>query len=373
MNPPPLRQIWVDLLPLRAEGVNGGARPFILSLLRQLAEARPDAQLWCSTHPLLVEAPDALRTLANVHCAPLRGWGPWRSAPARAQLLFCPFGPPSVPSRGLPVVSTFYDLQVLAYPHFFTAGERRERQRHLGQLRRHARRIAAISHFSRQEGLRHGLDPGRLRVIPIQVPPSPSTSSVGPAPLGLTAGNYLLFPANLWPHKNHELLFTAFAMACAQGLPPQLQLVCTGEGGERREQLQQLCRGLQIAERVLLPGYVEATTLEALYAHSLAVVFPSLYEGFGMPVIEAMARRIPVCCSNSTALAEVAGDGALLIDPRHPGQLASAMRQLASDGELRQQLIERGVEQAQRYQQPAAMATAYWQLMDEAHRAGPLA
>lgn len=370
MNQAALERIWVDLLPLQAGGVNGGAKPFILELLAQLTARHPAVQFCCSVQPELAAClPSGLRA-PNLLCQTMSR-RPWKARPRGAQLLFCPFGPPSVPSRGLPVVSVFYDLQVLAYPSFFSPEERRQRLGHLRQLRQQAQRIAAISEFSCQEGLRHGLDPQRLRTIPIQIPP-PQADTANHPPLDLTSGGYLLYPANLWPHKNHELLFTAFAMACAQGLPPQLKLVCTGDGLQRRQGLEQLCQGLQIGERVLLPGYVSQADLQALYAHSLAVVFPSLYEGFGMPVIEAMARRIPVCCSNSTALAEVAGDAALLVDPRHPQQIATALLRLAGHQELRQQLVNRGLQQSQQFLQPSAMAAAYWQLFEEAFRAGAL-
>ena len=370
MNGAALERIWVDLLPLQAGGVNGGAKPFILELLAQLTARHPDVQFCCSVQRELAACPPNELRAANLRYQAVSR-RPWKMRPRSTQLLFCPFGPPSVPSRGLPVVSVFYDLQVLAYPNFFSPAERRQRLRHLRQLQQSAQRIAAISEFSRQEGLRQGLDRQRLRTIPIQIPP-PTANTANQPPLHLTSGGYLLYPANLWPHKNHELLFTAFAMACAQGLPPDLKLVCTGDGLHRRESLQQLCQGLQITERVLLPGYVSPNALQALYTHGLAVVFPSLYEGFGMPVIEAMARRIPVCCSNTTALSEVAGDAALLVDPRHPQQIATALVRLATDATLRQQLMNRGLQQAQQFLQPSAMADAYWRLFEEAHRAGPL-
>lgn len=370
MNPPVLTTIWVDLLPLQAGGVNGGAKPFILELLAQLATRHPAVQFCCSVQPDLATWLPSELEAANLQCTSISR-RPWKVRPRGAQLLFCPFGPPSVPSRGLPVVSIFYDLQVQAYPSFFSPSERKQRLGHLRQLRQKAQRIAAISHFSHQEGLLHGLAPQRLRPIPIQIPPPTQDPSAAP-PLDLSCGSYLLYPANLWPHKNHELLFSAFAMACAQGLPPQLKLVCTGDGLQRRQGLLELCEGLKIEHRVLLPGHVSSADLQVLYAHSLAVVFPSLYEGFGMPVIEAMARRIPVCCSNSTALAEVAGDAALLVDPRHPQQIATALLRLAGDRALRQHLINRGLQQAQHYLQPSAMADAYWALFEEAFQAGPL-
>jgi glycosyltransferase involved in cell wall biosynthesis len=122
---------------------------------------------------------------------------------------------------------------------------------------------------------------------------------------------------------------------------------------------------------VLFPGFVQENDLESLYHHCLAVVFPSLYEGFGMPVIEAMARGIPVACSNSTALQEVAGDAAILFHPAHPQQITAALLRLAQEPELREQLIQRGLQQAEQYSQVAVMAEAYWDLLLEAHAAGP--
>jgi glycosyltransferase involved in cell wall biosynthesis len=177
---------------------------------------------------------------------------------------------------------------------------------------------------------------------------------------------FLLYPANLWRHKNHELLFTAFAMARQQGLDPNLKLVCSGDGVDRLQELRKVASRLGLADAVLLPGFVSDATMQALYRHALAVVFPSLYEGFGMPVIEAMGQGLPVACSNSTALQEVAGSAALLFHPGCPQEIAAALHRLSEDGELRGTLIARGREQAQRYQDPDAMADQYWDLFCEA-------
>jgi glycosyltransferase involved in cell wall biosynthesis len=177
---------------------------------------------------------------------------------------------------------------------------------------------------------------------------------------------FLLYPANLWRHKNHELLFTAFAMARQQGLDPNLKLVCSGDGVDRLQELRKVASHLGLADAVLLPGFVSDATMQALYRHALAVVFPSLYEGFGMPVIEAMGQGLPVACSNSTALQEVAGSAALLFHPGCPQEIAAALHRLSEDGELRGTLIARGREQAQRYQDPDAMADQYWDLFGEA-------
>lgn len=365
--PAPLRHVWVDLLPMLPGGTNGGAKPFIINLLTDLARQQPEASFSCSTSTLALADLQAQLNLPNLHLTMANRRRRWCARPSGAQVLFCPFGPATLPRRGLPVVSTFYDLQVLAYPDFFRPVERRQRLTHLHQLQRQACRIAAISQFSRSEGIRHGLDPARISAIPIQMPGPPAQPSDEP-PLGLRSRRFVLYPANLWPHKNHELLFSAFAMARHQGLPNDLTLVCTGDGQGRLEQLRRLATGLQLQQQLLLPGYVNEAELESLYSHCLAVVFPSLYEGFGMPVIEAMARGVPVCCSNNTALAEVAGDAALLVDPRHPQQIAQSLLRLAGDLELRQRLSQRGRRQARLYSNPAAMAKAYWQLLADAQQ-----
>nr|WP_254998758.1 glycosyltransferase family 1 protein [Cyanobium sp. Maggiore-St4-Cus] len=236
-----------------------------------------------------------------------------------------------------------------------------------------ASRIAAISHFSHQEAIKHGADPGRIRAIPIRMARSRSAVPMERPPFHLVSGRFFLYPANLWRHKNHELLLTAFAMARQQGLLHDFILVCTGDGVGRLEELRKLSADLGLNESVLLPGFIQEDELEGLYQHSLAVVFPSLYEGFGMPVIEAMARGIPVACSNTTALGEVAGDAALLFHPGNPQQIATALLQLAKDPALRHSLIKQGLKQATPYAQAEVMAQQYWELLSEAHAAGSMA
>jgi glycosyltransferase involved in cell wall biosynthesis len=234
-----------------------------------------------------------------------------------------------------------------------------------------ASRIAAISSFSRQEAIKHGADPDRIRAIPINMIRSPKAKPIEQPPLNLVSGRFFLYPANLWRHKNHEVLINAFAMARQQALPSDLKLVCTGDGVDRLEPLRELAEQLGLAESVLLPGFVCDSDLEGLYQHALAMVFPALYEGFGMPIIEAMASGLPVTCSETTALKEVAGEAALLFHPGNPQQIANALSQLARDPTLRHELIERGLSQAEIYAQPAVMAQKYWELFQEAHAAKP--
>jgi glycosyltransferase involved in cell wall biosynthesis len=167
------------------------------------------------------------------------------------------------------------------------------------------------------------------------------------------------------------MLLTAFAMARKQGLPKDLQLVCTGDGQGRLKRLREVTSKLNLNESVVLPGFISDTDLEGLYQHALAVVFPSLYEGFGMPVIEAMARGIPVACSGTTALQEVVGEAALRFHPGNPQEIATALLQLVSDASLRSRLVKAGLRQASLYADSGAMADQYWDLFVEAFSAGP--
>ncbi|CAK6701999.1 glycosyltransferase family 1 protein [Synechococcus sp. CBW1107] len=404
--PPPLEHLWVDLTPMLPGGANGGAKPFILTLLTELARQHPQVRFDCTCRPeLLPELALASPLEPNLHVGPVipavaagrwlgsrrlgRAGRRWRrrlasrpgtpvetGQPNRgegAQLLYCPFGAPLLHRASLTTVSTFHDLQVQAYPDFFPAAARRERLEHFRQMLAKASRIAAISQFSRQEAIELGGDPGRIVVIPHRMALSRRAVPMAEPPCALPSGRFFLYPANLWRHKNHELLLSAFAMARHQGLPADLKLVCTGDGVDRLEPLRELAEQLGLAEAVLLPGFVSDAELEGLYQHALAVVFPSLYEGFGLPVIEAMARGLPVACSDTTALGEVAGEAALRFHPGHPQQIADALRQLAENPALRDRLIERGLSQADAYAQPAVMAQQYWELFQEAHAAGPVA
>ena len=392
---PPLKHVWIDLMPMLPGGANGGAKHFICQLLQQLAARNPQANFTAvcqaATVPELraIEATNLTlkiegdtdtkgtleqkrwlgsRRLARLHNKIIRRL---TQPPPEIQLLYCPFGVPLIKRSGPATVCTFYDLLVDAYPSFFPAEVQRERLGHFQRMADSATKIAAISKFSRDLAIKKGVEKERIQEIPIQIslpiPPDQSQSSEKMPPLALKHQNYFLYPANLWKHKNHELLFTAFGMARQQGLNTDMKLVCSGDGLDRLNELRDIAMGLGLADAIILPGFVTNTTLESLYHHALGVVFPSLYEGFGMPVIEAMARGIPVACSNTTALQEVAESGALLFHPGKPQEIADALILISGDADLRRRLIQQGRIQAKGYQDPCKMADEYWNLFIEAH------
>jgi glycosyltransferase involved in cell wall biosynthesis len=230
--------------------------------------------------------------------------------------------------RRPPAATTVLDLQHEEHPEFFARAERTYRKAVYGWTIRRSRIVIAISEHGRRTLIeRYRLAPERVRSIHLAVDHERFTAD------GSARGDYLLYPARPWPHKNHARLYAAFALLRAEH--PGLRLVLTGEGA-----FDGLPAGVEAH------GRVSTAELADLYRGAAAVVFPSLYEGFGMPVIEAMACGCPVASSNVTSLPEVAGDAARLFDPRDVDEIAAAV-----DDVLRnpQPWIARGLERAKAF------------------------
>jgi glycosyltransferase involved in cell wall biosynthesis len=163
---------------------------------------------------------------------------------------------------------------------------------------------------------------------------------------------YFLFLGTLQPRKNITRLIEAFARYCTDSADNDISLVLAGKRGWLIEQpLQLALNALPAAqrERIILTGYVEDGEVVPLYSGALALVFPSLYEGFGFPVLEAMHCGTPVLCSNTSSLPELAGDAALLVDPLNIEAIANGMAQLATDSALRDALVQKGYQQVTKF------------------------
>jgi glycosyltransferase involved in cell wall biosynthesis len=229
------------------------------------------------------------------------------------------------PVRRPPTVTTVLDLQHEEHPEFFGRAELTYRKRVYGWTVRRSRIVVAISEHGRQTLIeRYGLAPERVRAIHLAV------DHARFSPDGRPRGDYLLYPARPWPHKNHARLYAAFAHVRRER--PELRLVLTGEGEFGN-----------VPDGVDVRGRVSTDELVSLYRGAAAVVFPSLYEGFGMPVVEAMACGCPVACSNVTSLPEVVRDAARLFDPRDVDDIAAAIDEVLRNPEP---YVARGLERA---------------------------
>jgi glycosyltransferase involved in cell wall biosynthesis len=148
------------------------------------------------------------------------------------------------------------------------------------------------------------------------------------------------------PHKNLTALIDALAL-----IPPERRplLVVPGYGTWHERELGERAQHAGVSDDIRFLGWISGSELEGLWALAQALVFPSLYEGFGLPVLEAMARGVPVACSNSSSLPEVAGDAALLFDPLDERAIAAAIERLLADRSFAAQLAERGRVRAARF------------------------
>lgn len=275
-------------------------------------------------------------------------------------LLLCPFTVPYFWRAGVPTVSIVYDLQHLTYPQFFSAEQRWNRQAQLQDVCTRAAHVMCISDYVRGTLVASLVACAeRAEAVPLgllQESPEPDVAVLDR--LGLGGAAFLLYPANFWPHKNHRRLFEALRLYLQTPSAPRLKLVCTGAPNALMHELQAYADGL-VADTVVFAGYVRPAELTALVDASLGVIFPSLYEGFGMPVLEAMGRGKPVLCSNVTSLPEVAGDAALYFDPTDVAQIAAAIRDIAEDPRQSAAMVRRGYDRVVLFGDARDMAERY--------------
>jgi glycosyltransferase involved in cell wall biosynthesis len=253
---------------------------------------------------------------------------------------------PSVPS-----LVTCYDLIPLIYPQYFSATQRLIfRTAHALALRT-ARITLAISESTKHDLIRFfHIDPRRIIVTPLAAdahfqPPSRTAIDRVRGAYALPDRYVLYFGSNK-PHKNVPRLVEAFAQLRIGGHGSGIGLVIAGHWDQRYPQAKDLIEELNLKERVRFIGPVKDDDLPALYGGAEVFVFPSEYEGFGLPVLEAMACGAPVICSNRSSLPEVAGDAALLCDPDETSAWTQAMGQLIANRVLRETLRERSLKRA---------------------------
>ena len=243
------------------------------------------------------------------------------------------------PSKSCPIVTTFHDLFVLtgeySTPEFRTRfAEQAQRAAEKSDL------LIAVSQFTAnqvQELLKPSV-PVRVVHHGVYLPPSPP-------PGDADRQNIVLHVGAIQKRKNIVRLIDAFST-----LPKDWRLVLAGSaGGFAGDEAIQHAKASKAADRIEITGYIETERLDDLYRTARILAFPSLDEGFGIPVVEAMASGLPVITSDASALKEAAGDAAVLVDPQRTESIAEALRTLASAAGLRNQLREMGWKRAQEF------------------------
>ncbi len=336
-----------------------GIGRYVVNLASAVKRASPDLNLWLLRDPTALTQRLTPPDLPALECAvsPFSLAQQWRvrstlrqsrAALYHSAYYLMPYAP------GVPSVLTCYDLIPLIYPQYFTATQRLIfRTAHRLALRT-ARVTLAISEATKNDLVRFfQIDPQRIRVTPLAAdahfqPPSRAAADRVRQQYGLPDRYVLYFGSNK-PHKNLPRLVEAFAQAVKGNRPAGIKLVIAGHWDERYPEAKQTTARLGLQDVVKFIGPVIDVDLPAVYGSAELFVFPSEYEGFGLPVLEAMACGAPVVCGNRSSLPEVAGDAALFCDPREVASLTGAIEQVLTDRDLRSALQQRSLDRAAQF------------------------
>lgn len=317
-----------------------------------------------------------IEPLAGLEHTPARtislGYKPWRMAVWAGHLAGASFGRllPDAglfhatehllpPLRGVPTVLTVHDLIFRRYPQHHKPLNRWYLNATLPLFCRRADHIIAVSEQTKRDVLAAYAVPASKITVVYEA----ADARFAPQPAGRVAearrryrlpDRYLLFVGTIEPRKNLGQALTVFERLYAERLTDALVIV--GKRGWLYDAFFSRLAQSPARQAVLFPGFVPDADLPAVYAGAQALVFPSEFEGFGLPVLEAMACATPVVCSNSSSLPEVAGDAALLVDPADADALAAALRRILTEPDLAAELTRRGLIQAGRFSWQRAAA-----------------
>jgi glycosyltransferase involved in cell wall biosynthesis len=247
----------------------------------------------------------------------------------------------------VPSIYQPHDLQHLHLPELFRGWERARREAIYRTHSERAALVVAMTSWGRSDFIEsYGLPPEKVTVVPggsvLREYPAPTAADLDRLRSRLTLPEFfLLYPAQTWPHKNHALLLEALARVRDES-GTTIPLVCPGKQTRDYGRIREVMQRLGLVETTSFPGFVSSGELRGLYELGTALVFPSRFEGWGLPVCEAFDAGLPVASSNATGLPEVVGDAGLLFDPDDVAEMARQLHRLWTDGELRASLRERG-------------------------------
>ena len=250
-----------------------------------------------------------------------------------------------------PYVCTLHDIFFLSRPDMVSEGAHKRWTARYRDVAARSRLITTESEYSKGEIVRLlGVEPWRVRVVPLAASPSfvphaPSVVAEVQRRYDL-AGSYILFGGGFDPRKNLMGALRAFALGVPR-LPCNVLLAISGSAGPLERAARAFVRDAGLGNRVRFLGFVSDADYPGVVSGSLLYFFPSLFEGFGLPALEAMAAGAAVVTSSTTSLPEVCGDAAVLVDPTNDAQMADALVEVTTSHTLRQELQARGLRRAQ--------------------------
>ena len=358
--------VGVDLTPMRPGGANGGVKPAILTFLRVLegehretfrftfltnssthndllSLVRPQDLMLCVLKTSGCEMGEAKTSAHNVRI--VKRFRPSLLKKLGVDVFYCPFGPTDRSIPQIPTVSMVVDLLHRDFPFSISDSERRWREEYFQQLILDADYVQAISNYTVAR-LVDQYSLSKERVFFTYLPIDQRLRYGSSCPGGKS---FFIYPANFWAHKNHETLLIAYRLYRLASSGDPWDLVLTGQFDDRAEQLKRLAMTLGIEHYVHFKGHLQEDEFAELFDKAGALVYPSLHEGFGIPLVEAMRFRKPIVCSRYASIPEIAGSAALYINAKDPLDLASSMKVMAEDGELRARFVRAGEERLRQF------------------------
>ena len=252
----------------------------------------------------------------------------------------------------IPSIYQPHDLQHLHFPEFFSRGIRKSREKRYRLFCERAQIVVAMTEWGRSDIVqRYGLDRNKVKIVPwapilseYKVPSKEALSQVRRKYEGFD--EFIFYPAQTWKHKNHMGLIKALSIL-RQKFGKIPKLICSGMMNEFYDRIWREIQCRRLQDQIKFTGFVSPDELQCLYRLCKFLVFPSKFEGWGLPITEAFYIGVPVACSNVTSLPSLVGDAAIMFDPDSPDEIAAAIWRLNSDESLRQSLIDRGRKRAE--------------------------
>lgn len=363
----PIRQplrVAFDIHRLSPGGFNGGIKIHLYEFMRQLSRYPDDISLLILTPPEIVEELDFVAVNRENELHILNSYIPekrrdhiplhphcryWPAPPQdllehiAADLLYCGFVHSPFYHPDVPQISLIVDLLHKDLPHCLPEGEIADREQKVLEALERSTLIQTNSRFCVQQFEKHYQTP-KEKLFPIYLPVHGRFNevSLGKLPNRLQPQNYFLYPANHWPHKNHETLFEAYHLY-TQKVDTPLQLALTGHPNERQSELEAKVSSLGLTDEIIFAEHLSDPDFKALWENAHSLVFPSLYEGFGLPILEGMHFQKPIAASRAASIPEIGQDLIDYFDPNDLTDLANALLRL-------HKLDTESINYAQRYQ-----------------------
>ena len=275
----------------------------------------------------------------------------------------------------MPKITTIHDIGFIDYPEMAPPTRSEWVKKRNQKTVKFSDKIVTVSEFSKKRIVEeYKLNDNFVQAIPIKLGKRLNQSlteeevNLTLKKFDLVPKKYLIFVSQFYKHKNHERLIQAFSKFSTNTDSKKIKLVIIGSMIHSRGEIQKFAEKYKTDNNIIFTDMISNEDLQILISQSLFFIHPSLYEGFGMPIIEAMTNGIPVTCSNTASLPEVAGDAALFFNPEDVSSIESAIKIMTESSNLRKQLIMRGYERAKKFTNTDEMADEYIKLFEKIMR-----